>query len=131
MALATCINLILRHIGANPTDEPVCVCTLRVLSLTSQTTCSDLVPGGSTYCARYPSGLSAPQSTLPNSPYKDASDAVVSAWRGSGAWFNWFWNVNSYNAEENSFEFGLGGFQGTLLCMTTPLSEQALSLCAV
>lgn len=67
---------------------------------------------GPTYCARYPQGMSYDAGSLPNAPYADASQMVLSAWRGNGAWFNWFWNIESYFSDNSTFIFGKGGFQG-------------------
>ena len=58
--------------------------------------CSDRVEGGGAFVFRVPSGLTANQSALPNSPYADAKGAVVNAWR-PGHWANWMFEVGDYD----------------------------------
>lgn len=67
---------------------------------------------GATYCARRPSGVVYESSALPNTPYADASQLLVSAWRGDGAWFNWYWETAQYDPNNQTIIFGRGGFQG-------------------
>jgi hypothetical protein len=44
-----------------------------------------------------PSGLTFDQKTLPNSPYKNATGAVVHAWMSDGHWASWFFEVDKFN----------------------------------
>eukprot|EP01116_Phalansterium_solitarium_P022687 TRINITY_DN7582_c0_g1_i1.p1 TRINITY_DN7582_c0_g1~~TRINITY_DN7582_c0_g1_i1.p1 ORF type:complete len:924 (-),score=219.53 TRINITY_DN7582_c0_g1_i1:171-2942(-) len=68
---------------------------------------------GGTYYVRSPPGMTVAPGVLPNAPYASkAPDAVVSAWRGDGEWFTWYWEVDAYDAGSGNFTFGRGGFQG-------------------
>ncbi len=59
------------------------------------------------------SGITVDKTILPHLPYSgNISQAVFSAWRGDGEWFNWFWQLSAYNRVTNTFVFGPGGFQG-------------------
>ena len=58
------------------------------------------------------SGIKVNDTILPNLPYRNATNAILSAWRGDGEWFNWFWKVAEYNPTTESLIFGRGGFQG-------------------
>ena len=55
--------------------------------------------------------------TLPNGPYKDASDAVLFVWRPA-RWANWMFNQLNYTSDKGtaSFGFGHGGFQVRRCC---------------
>ena len=75
--------------------------------------CSSKTSGGGAFTYRIPSGITIPQPTLPNSPYKNAVGAVVSAWR-PGHWASWMFEVDSHHALANkSTQLGwhIGGFQ--------------------
>ena len=59
-----------------------------------------------------PSGVAVKNhSILPNSPYKDASQAIMFVWRPA-RWANWMFEIENYEPATNNFTFGKGGNQG-------------------
>ena len=73
--------------------------------------CSQHPSGGGAFAFRTPSGVAANRSTLPHSPYADASQALLFVWRPA-RWANWMFEVADYDPSNNNFTFGKGGFQG-------------------
>ena len=54
------------------------------------------------------------QTVLPNSPYEDASQAVIQSWRPAH-WASWMFAVGEYDKSDinnQDFLFSKGGFQG-------------------
>jgi hypothetical protein len=65
---------------------------------------------------RWPAGFLIPKNTiLPNSPYNQSrilyprNRPMINMWSG---WFSRHWEVGDYDAVNNNFTFGYGGFQG-------------------
>ena len=54
--------------------------------------CGDKTSGGGAFTYRVPSGMVASSKVLPNSPYKNATGAVVQAWRPAH-WASWMFEV--------------------------------------
>ena len=75
--------------------------------------CSEHPSGGGAFAFRTPSGMTPKVGALPNSPYKDVSQAILNIWRPA-RWANWMFEVDAskYDAVANNFTFGYGGFQG-------------------
>lgn len=73
--------------------------------------CSEHPSGGGAFAFRTPSGVTPNAGALPNSPYKDVSEAILNVWRPA-RWANWMFKVGSYDEKANNFTFGYGGFQG-------------------
>lgn len=73
--------------------------------------CGNKTAGGGGVTYRIPSGMTAGPSILPNSPYKNATGAVIQAWRPAH-WASWMFQVGSYDASQGLFTFSKGGFQG-------------------
>ena len=73
--------------------------------------CGSKTQGGGAFTYRIPSGMVADKSVLPNQPYKNATGAVVQAWR-PGHWASWMFEVGKYDAGSGSFTFSRGGYQG-------------------
>ena len=74
--------------------------------------CSSETQGGGAFSYRTPTGLTINNSNiLPNSPYKDASQARAIVWRPA-RWANWMFDIENYNPNTNHFKFGKGGNQG-------------------
>ena len=73
--------------------------------------CGNGTAGGGGALYRIPSGMVADKSVLPNQPYKDPTGAIVQAWR-PGHWASWMFEVGSYDADNFTFVFSKGGFQG-------------------
>jgi len=73
--------------------------------------CSEHPSGGGAFAFRTPSGMTPKAGALPNSPYKDVSEAIINVWRPA-RWANWMFEVGAYDASANNFTFGKGGFQG-------------------
>ena len=75
--------------------------------------CSEHPSGGGAFAFRTPSGVTPKAGALPNSPYKDVSQAILNVWRPA-RWANWMFEVDAtmYSAAANNFTFGYGGFQG-------------------
>lgn len=78
--------------------------------------CSTKVQGGGSVIYYVPTAMQATQHTLPNTPYADATGAVVQTWR-PGHWASWMYVVGSstWDASTNTtnFNFFSGGFQGS------------------
>lgn len=72
----------------------------------------NITRGHGTYMPRSPSGFVAGHDLLPNSPYADASAAIVHALAFGNHWFSWAFEVERYNATSGEFFFGRGGHQG-------------------
>ena len=73
-----------------------------------------MILGGGADTYTIPSGMIFSNKVLPNSPYVDASEAVLQVWRPSH-WASWMFEVASYNnanASAQEFIFSKGGFQG-------------------
>ena len=75
--------------------------------------CSDKTSGGGAFTYRIPSGITVDQGTLPNGPYKNATDGVVQAFR-PGHWASWMFEVDSsaVNGSAQTLSWTKGGFQG-------------------
>ena len=73
--------------------------------------CSEHTSGGGAFPFRVPRGVVVDPAHLPNSPYKDASQAILNVWRPA-RWANWMFEVQKYDPVANNFTFGRGGFQG-------------------
>jgi hypothetical protein len=73
--------------------------------------CSEHPSGGGAFAFRTPIGVLADTQVLPNSPYKDASDAIFFVWRPA-RWANWMFGIGDYNKATGNFSFGSGGNQG-------------------
>ncbi|CAE8664940.1 unnamed protein product, partial [Polarella glacialis] len=73
--------------------------------------CSENPSGGGAFAFRTPSGVTPKAGVLPNSPYKDASQAQFFVWRPN-RWANWMFEIADYDATTNNFTFGRGGNQG-------------------
>jgi len=73
--------------------------------------CSEHPAGGGAGAYRTPSGVVPHAGVLPNTPYEDASQAIVNVWR-PGRWANWMFELSHYDSTTNNFTFGYGGFQG-------------------
>jgi len=73
--------------------------------------CSEHPSGGGAFAFRTPTGVVATPKTLPNSPYKDASDAIFFVWRPA-RWANWMFEIDTYDKAAGNFSFGKGGNQG-------------------
>ena len=73
--------------------------------------CGSKTQGGGAFTYRVPSGMIADKSILPNQPYKNATGAIVQAWR-PGHWASWMFEVGKYDAGTSTFTFSKGGFQG-------------------
>ena len=73
--------------------------------------CGSQTSGGGAFTYRVPSGMIADKSILPNQPYKNATGAVVQAWRPAH-WASWMFEVGEYDASSSTFNFSKGGFQG-------------------
>jgi hypothetical protein len=73
--------------------------------------CSEHPSGGGAFAFRTPSGVTPKAGALPNSPYKDVSEAIFNVWRPA-RWANWMFKVGQYDRAANNFTFGYGGFQG-------------------
>jgi hypothetical protein len=69
--------------------------------------CSDKTQGGGAFSYRVPSGLGY-AGLLPHAPYRNATGAIVAAWR-PGHWAQWFFRVNEDNGTH--FVNWNGGFQ--------------------
>lgn len=88
-------------------------------------TCKELDPPAGFWCGnntnrttdpkvfihRHPLGMIADKTILPNSPYRNATGAIVQAWRPSH-WFTIMFEVGDYNPTTGNFTFRRGGFQG-------------------
>ena len=70
--------------------------------------CSSNVEGGGANTYTIPSGMVA---NLTNMPYKNATGAIIQAWR-PGHWASWMFEVGDYDRETGNFTFSKGGFQG-------------------
>ena len=73
--------------------------------------CGSKTSGGGAFTYRVPSGMVADKSILPHQPYKNATGAVVQAWR-PGHWASWMFEVGDYDSSTGTFSFSKGGFQG-------------------
>lgn len=73
--------------------------------------CSEYTSGGGAFAFRTPSGVTPAAGALPNSPYKDVSQALFFVWRPA-RWANWMFEVGDYDAVSGNFTFGKGGNQG-------------------
>lgn len=73
--------------------------------------CGSKTEGGGAFTYRIPSGMMADKSILPHQPYKNATGAIVQAWR-PGHWASWMFEVGDYDASSGTFKFSKGGFQG-------------------
>ena len=73
--------------------------------------CSEHTSGGGAFAFRVPAGVAVNKSALPNSPYKNPSQAIMNVWRPA-RWANWMFEVKHYDPVTNNFTFGKGGFQG-------------------
>ena len=73
--------------------------------------CGSATSGGGAFTYKVPSGMIVDKSVLPNSPYKNATGAVVQTWR-PGHWASWMFEVGDYDASSGKFMFSKGGFQG-------------------
>ena len=67
------------------------------------------VAGGMAGPYGYPAGLGYNRTVLPNSPYRNATGAVVHAWMSTGHWASWFFEVGYFN--DTALNFSKGGFQ--------------------
>ena len=78
--------------------------------------CSVNVQGGESGPYGVPMAAQFSTATLPNSPYRDASQLVVQTWR-PGHWASWMYDGAtvdpSSNASWTNFSFARGGFQGS------------------
>lgn len=57
--------------------------------------CSEHPSGGGARAYRTPDGVTPKAGALPNSPYKDVSQAIVNVWR-AGRWANWMFEVRAF-----------------------------------
>jgi hypothetical protein len=73
--------------------------------------CSEHTSGGGAFAFRTPSGVTPKPGALPNSPYKDVSQALFFVWRPA-RWANWMFEVEGYDESKGTFAFGKGGNQG-------------------
>ena len=76
--------------------------------------CSLETHGGGANTYTIPSGMKFNQSVLPNSPYNNASQAVIQSWRPAH-WASWMFAVGTYDKSDiknQEFVFSKGGFQG-------------------
>ena len=66
------------------------------------------------YCARHPTAVAFDAADFAgvNTSFSDLRAARVVAWRGSGEWYTWTFNLSSYDAANGNLTFGRGGFQG-------------------
>eukprot|EP01116_Phalansterium_solitarium_P015500 TRINITY_DN3430_c0_g1_i14.p1 TRINITY_DN3430_c0_g1~~TRINITY_DN3430_c0_g1_i14.p1 ORF type:complete len:713 (-),score=258.61 TRINITY_DN3430_c0_g1_i14:400-2538(-) len=78
--------------------------------------CSVNVQGGGSVIYFVPTAMQVTQSIVPNTPYKNASTAVIQTWR-PGHWASWMFTVAdaTFNASSGTtnFTFSAGGFQGS------------------
>jgi len=65
--------------------------------------------GGGAQYRGTPGGINYDKSVLPNSPYKNATGAVIQMWRPAH-WSSWMFEVDKFSS--SSLTFGKGGFQG-------------------
>jgi len=76
--------------------------------------CSEHTSGGGAFAFRTPSGVEPHSGALPNSPYKDVSQAIFFVWRPA-RWANWMFEVDDVTNGEGGdqvYKFGKGGNQG-------------------
>lgn len=73
--------------------------------------CGSKTSGGGAFTYTIPSGMIADKTVLPNSPYKNATGAIVQTWRPAH-WASWMFEVGDYNTANGTFTFSKGGFQG-------------------
>ena len=55
--------------------------------------CSESPSGGGAFPFRTPSGVTPKQGVLPNSPYKNVSQALFNVWRPA-RWANWMFEID-------------------------------------
>ena len=77
--------------------------------------CSNTTKGGGASTYKIPSGMTFNKSILPNSPYNDASQAVIQAWQPA-KWASWMFEIGTYNVSKDpggvqEIVFSKGGFQ--------------------
>ena len=73
--------------------------------------CSEKVSGGGAFRFRVPSGLTVNESVAKLPAYANASTGILTTWRPAH-WAVWMFQIESYNAATQSFEWTYGGFQG-------------------
>jgi hypothetical protein len=73
--------------------------------------CSQHTSGGGAFAFRTPSGVTPKSGALPNSPYKDVSQARFFVWRPA-RWANWMFDIASHDSSTDEYTFGRGGNQG-------------------
>ena len=96
-------------------------------------TCADRTPAAGYWCApnaprhiqtpNHPVGILPTKKELPHLPYKDATGAVVHAWR-PGHWYTNMYEVGGarvLNATQMQLNFSRGGFQGGDISHDLPL----------
>lgn len=67
--------------------------------------CGNKTSGGGAFTYRVPSGMVASKKTLPNSPYKNATGAVLQTWRPAH-WASWMFEVSYLkNGMTNTISF--------------------------
>jgi hypothetical protein len=90
-------------------------------------TCDRFTPSAAFWCSSHPQGggaeiffapgaMQTDGATLPNTPYANASGAVVQTWR-PGHWASWMYEVGATTFDAatgvTNFSFSRGGFQGS------------------
>ena len=73
--------------------------------------CGDKTQGGGAFTYRIPKGFFYNSSILPNAPYKNVTNAVVSVWHPSH-WANWFFTLSNQLSNNTAMVFEQGGYQG-------------------
>eukprot|EP01083_Nonionella_stella_P091597 256156_1 len=73
--------------------------------------CGTKTQGGSAHPYQVPHGFIYNQSILPNTPYKNATNGIVSVWRPAH-WATWFFKIGDYDADRMHINFSSGGYQG-------------------